>query len=1005
MKVIQYIRVNHYFRNVAFVSSVLLFILVTLLCLPISSGEQDTLAATNQGDSITINFTNNTASVDLSVNNADGTFATSNTEDKAAFSISTDNASGYTLSISSNDDTGELTSGTSSFTSIDSAISSTTFDNSSYNGKWGYLPSKYNSTDNTNYLPSPTTDISILDITSSANATANNYTIALGARADYSNAVGNYSKTFTLTSIANIIPESCNNSKLCIEYDANGLYYVNPNTTMNRVNYNSTTTQEEMTKYSHTPNVSDEGVASGTYANNLDTTDTVTIPGATTMEVTIYYDTQSTTYDWVSVYQSPFTITDTNDSSVSTVTGNLSGKLAGRKSGRTTNYSTWYSKTYTVTGDTVKFHFKSNASTAYYGYYAVVTSPTVYERSVYSGSYIAPTTSSAQTFYGWSTTQVTGGTGHESDVEYLDEAAVMAVIPGSVGETKTLYAVWQQTYPITITKDDNVSSVTILDSSGNTVSTITESSQTVSLSSGDTYTINPTYNTRYAPNTFEKTSGEGTFTMNSGYKGTLVVGAGPATISITSQYVDTPMQNYNCANLSHVGDTKYLYDTRDNEVYLIGKLKDNKCWVLDNLRLDLGDSTVLANTTADNTNASATSLNYMKNGGGTTSDKYPTAKINNIAWTSSSQGYYSIPMTVSSGSGWNKDATVTSYGSGSGKIGVYYNFCAASAGSYCYGNGTSSGTSSGNATEDICPAGWRMPTGDSSGEYQALATAVTGSTAYQLSGDDAISYKTALSAPLSGWFMYGKAESQDSLGRFWSSTRRNGSNYNMQILFFTSSNVNPQNYDYRNYGQSVRCLLMSTNAYTINYDKNTTDTVSNMPSNQSALIQNDNFANFTLPTGNIPSRSGYVFAGWGTSSDQAEPTYKYENGTFTPSEATVYTNDNPETLYAIWQAPREITFNIDSNVSSVQILDPSGNAVSTVTTTGTKVNLTEPLTYTIKPTHTTGYTTNTITKTSGAGTIGNYTYKMGGAQFTVGTGAATISVTSKVMQPIQNWTG
>ena len=251
-----------------------------------------------------------------------------------------------------------------------------------------------------------------------------------------------------------------------------------------------------------------------------------------------------------------------------------------------------------------------------------------------------------------------------------------------------------------------------------------------------------------------------------------------------------------CPDTLTTGQAYTLTDSRDNTSYKVARLADGKCWMLDNLRLDLGNSAVLANTTADNTNASATSLNYMKNGGGTTSDQYPTAKINNEAWTSSSQNYYSIPMTVSSGNGWDKDTTVTSYGSGSGKIGVYYNYCAASAGSYCYGNGTSSGSASGNATEDICPAGWRMPTGGSSSEYQVL---------YAAYSSNATNFRNALSTPLSGYFDYGSAGSQGSYGYFWSSTRSNDSN--MYDLRVGSSGVGPQNVDSRFSGGSVRCLL------------------------------------------------------------------------------------------------------------------------------------------------------------------------------------------------------
>ena len=381
-------------------------------------------------------------------------------------------------------------------------------------------------------------------------------------------------------------------------------------------------------------------------------------------------------------------------------------------------------------------------------------------------------------------------------------------MPGEEGETKTLYAVWQQGQAITFTYDSNVTKIDILDTSGATVGTITSSDQSLVLAQGDTYTIKPTHTTGYTTNTITKTSGAGTLNGKQ-----FTVGAGAATLSVTSRTLTTFDQAYAAA-----GKTKYnnyykiqdmtteicsavdsqelgvvgqVIDSRDNEVYYVAKLADCKCWMLDNLRLDLGNSTVLNNTTESNTNASTTTLNYLKNGGGSTSDRYPTAKINNVPWTSSSQNYYSIPMTIST----YKDQTTTSYGEGSGKIGVYYNYCAASAGNYCFGNGTSFGSPSGDATEDICPKGWRMPTGGSSGEYRAHYTAYS---------SDATSFRNALSTPLSGSFYSGSASSQGTYGEFWSSTYLNANN--MYYLRVNSSYVAPSNSSNRNPGNSVRCL-------------------------------------------------------------------------------------------------------------------------------------------------------------------------------------------------------
>ncbi len=255
------------------------------------------------------------------------------------------------------------------------------------------------------------------------------------------------------------------------------------------------------------------------------------------------------------------------------------------------------------------------------------------------------------------------------------------------------------------------------------------------------------------------------------------------------------MQNVTSTKLAELipntGDTITLPDERDNTTYTVGRLADGKVWMLDNLALDLTNSTTLNNTTASNTNASATTLNYLKGTStGTTSDKYATAAVSN--WTVSYS--YSAPLVNAS----YKDTTqpLAMEQSGTGKIGVYYNYCAATAGSYCYGNRTSEGSPSGNASEDICPKGWRMPTGGSSGEYQALYTAYS---------SDKANFVNALKTPLSGTFNNGSAHYQGSDGYFWSSTYRSAAN--MHLLYVSSSYISPQDNGSRLSGSSVRCLF------------------------------------------------------------------------------------------------------------------------------------------------------------------------------------------------------
>ncbi len=262
-----------------------------------------------------------------------------------------------------------------------------------------------------------------------------------------------------------------------------------------------------------------------------------------------------------------------------------------------------------------------------------------------------------------------------------------------------------------------------------------------------------------------------------------------------------------------------ITDVRDGQAYTIQRLpwkrfeadgttvaeSGTKCWMLDNLRLDISDPAVQARLSNQNTNASNTTLGYLVNGGGTS--PYTTAAVSD-AWTSSSQNSYNLPYIKVSGDKdgggtWTRD-TVPSrkYGDATGKVGVYYNYCAASAGSYCY----ASGAGTGNATEDVCPAGWSLPTGGASGDFQYLCSAYKGSACENPdSSTGALSMRNALSTPLSGHFNRGLAYYQGDGAYFWSSTY--GSGTYMYNLHVTSGTVNPQNTNYRYYGFSVRCVL------------------------------------------------------------------------------------------------------------------------------------------------------------------------------------------------------
>ena len=254
-----------------------------------------------------------------------------------------------------------------------------------------------------------------------------------------------------------------------------------------------------------------------------------------------------------------------------------------------------------------------------------------------------------------------------------------------------------------------------------------------------------------------------------------------------------------------------LTDPRDNQTYKVARLKDGKCWMLDNLALDL--TTVSLNDLKGNTNASDEVLTYLKNGGG--SGQYPAngviAKTSNSgSWTNSYTDPYIATGYISTVPQGNNDPLKTETSNGNWKIGVYYNYCAASAGSYCYSTSnapTDNQNGVRNIDADICPKGWQMPTGNTSGEYSALASEIYGSTGYTSDTTAYTNYRSALRLPLSDYFLSGSASNQGSIGLWWSSTRN--SSGSMYRLLADTSNIDPALSSGRSTGYSVRCVLGS----------------------------------------------------------------------------------------------------------------------------------------------------------------------------------------------------
>ena len=122
----------------------------------------------------------------------------------------------------------------------------------------------------------------------------------------------------------------------------------------------------EATKYSHTVNINDDGTQNGNYANNLNTNEVITIPGASQLHVVLKYAGESVNYDYVCAWQGnqPGYTASSNHGSAISVNGT---QKFGGGSGTTVEFD--------VPGDAVTFGFKSDSSGCGngFGYYAIVT--------------------------------------------------------------------------------------------------------------------------------------------------------------------------------------------------------------------------------------------------------------------------------------------------------------------------------------------------------------------------------------------------------------------------------------------------------------------------------------------------------------------------------------------------------------------------------------------------------------------------------------------------------
>lgn len=278
-------------------------------------------------------------------------------------------------------------------------------------------------------------------------------------------------------------------------------------------------------------------------------------------------------------------------------------------------------------------------------------------------------------------------------------------------------------------------------------------------------------------------------------------------------YAMQDMSNPICSAVEILGDdgATQLVDMRDGKLYWTAKLKDEHCWMTQNLDLDLSANNTLNSITTDlNVTYDSSTGQYAEYNTGytesngiiywTPADTATTINFQNTGPIAGWQSSYTEPYSAN-----KSDSTETGHAS----LGNYYNWTVAIA-----SNNSSPLTQdtlsniSKNPKNSICPKGWRLPT------ISNQSSATTGSTNefarlnYLYNDSSTTNGKKLLEAPI---YIVRAGLISDSLfgygteGNCWSSTNGgvNDAHYANVLIGRVSVDTNYM----KPRGRGVRCLV------------------------------------------------------------------------------------------------------------------------------------------------------------------------------------------------------
>jgi uncharacterized protein (TIGR02145 family) len=266
-----------------------------------------------------------------------------------------------------------------------------------------------------------------------------------------------------------------------------------------------------------------------------------------------------------------------------------------------------------------------------------------------------------------------------------------------------------------------------------------------------------------------------------------------------------------CSSLTTTTTTGAAYgiclkDTRDNKAYEVRKFADGKCWMVDNLRY--GGSTTASGSVTDYCATITTwSITSGSDYGYTTGTKNPNWHVA-TSGSGTLETLYGNCRNPALGAPYYSGSDASNICLNNTTCGYLYYWQAAMQHPSAYYNSTYTGST---PAQGICPTGWHVPSGNTSGQFAALDTAVGGS-GYERGCDPATAPDCKFWQPegnfkgvYSGMSTTdGSLSDQGSIGWWWSSTPY--TTYNAYDLNMDSGGMSPGSYNsYRFFGMAVRC--------------------------------------------------------------------------------------------------------------------------------------------------------------------------------------------------------